>query len=172
MKTTISILLFCLSHSAVAQTYKCVQSGKTTYSELPCDVNAKIVENRVSSSSGAASSISLIRDSTGRFSLQGSINGKSTIFTVDTGATFTTISGDFASKLGIHSCVPVGISHTANGDTPTCRVAVSSLSVGGFNYSNIYIFLNPTMQGGALLGNDILSGLKVSQQGNVMVLSR
>jgi clan AA aspartic protease (TIGR02281 family) len=172
MKIAIAIFLVCIFHSAAAQTYKCVQSGRTVYSEIPCDGNATLVENHVSTSGGSANSITLTRDATGRFSVPGSINGMSTIFTVDTGASFTTISGDFASKLGIHSCVPVGISHTANGDTPTCRVAVSSMSVGGFNYANISVLLNPTMQGSTLLGNDLLSRLKVSQQGNIMVLSQ
>jgi aspartyl protease family protein len=172
LKTAILIFLVCFSHSAIAETYKCIQSGKTTYSSSPCGDNAKIIGSHVSVSGGYANSVSLVRDATGRFSMPGSVNGQRTTFTVDTGATFTTISGDFAYKLGIHNCTPVGVSHTANGDTPTCRVTVSSLSVGGFDFSNITIYLNPTMQGGALLGNDLLSGFKVNQQANVMVISR
>jgi len=172
MKTAILIFLVCFAHAAIAETYKCVQSGKTIYSSFPCGDNAKTIESHVSVSGGHENSVSLIRDATGRFSMPGSINGKQTTFTVDTGATFTTISGDFAYKLGIHNCTAVGVSHTANGDTPTCRVKVSSLNVGGFGFSNITIYLNPTMRGGTLLGNDLLSGFKVNQQANVMVISR
>jgi clan AA aspartic protease (TIGR02281 family) len=172
MKIIILIVLYCFSQSAIAEIYKCTQSGKTTYSSFPCGDNAQITESHVSISGGYAKSISLVRDATGRFSMPGSINGLQTTFTVDTGATFTTISGDFAYKLGIHNCTAVGVSHTANGDTPTCRVTVSSLSVGGFDFTHATIYLNPTMRGGSLLGNDLLSGFKVNQQGNVMVISR
>lgn len=172
MRTIILMMLVCLSQSAIAETYKCIQSGQTTYSSDPCGDNATIIENHVSVSDGSAGSITLVRDATGRFSMPGSINGQSTTFTVDTGANVTVISGDIASKLGIHDCVAVGVSHTANGDAPTCRVKVTSMNVGGFNYSNISVFLNPTMQGGALLGNDLLSGFKIDQHADVMVLSK
>ena len=172
MRTIIWIMLVCIPQFAVAETYKCIQSGTTTYSSTPCGDNATIIENHVSVSSGSANSVTLVRDATGRFSMPGSINGQSTTFTVDTGANATVISGDIAAKLGIHSCVPVGISRTANGDTPTCRVKVSSMTVGGFNFSNISVFLNPTMQGGALLGNDLLSGFKIEQHADLMVLSK
>lgn len=47
MKTIIFIFLFCLSHSAVAETYKCIQSGKTIYSSSPCGKNAQVVENHI-----------------------------------------------------------------------------------------------------------------------------
>lgn len=172
MKMIILMMLVCLAQSAIAETYKCIQSGQTTYSSDPCGDNATIIENHVSVSDGSAGSITLVRDATGRFSMPGSINGQSTTFTVDTGANVTVISGDIASKLGIRGCVAVGVSHTANGDTPTCRVKVSSMNVGGFRYSNLSVYLNPTMQGGALLGNDLLSGFKIDQHADVMVLSK
>ncbi len=166
-------ILFLLPSLAFGEIFKCVNNGSVSYSGSPCLSGAVSYDaNRVSVANSSANSVTLFRDATGRFSMPGSINGQGTIFTVDTGATFTTISGDFASKLGIHSCAAVGITHTANGDAPMCRVTVSSMSAGGFNFSNITISLNPTMQGGALLGNDLLSGFKVNQQANVMVLSK
>jgi clan AA aspartic protease (TIGR02281 family) len=172
MKIAILIILYCFSCSAFAETYKCVQSGKTTYSSLPCGDNAQITESHVSLPGGYANSVSLERDATGVFSMPGSVNGQQTTFTVDTVSTFTTISGDFAYKLGIHNCTAAGVSHTANGDTPFCRVTVSSLSVGRFNFSNITIYLNPTMRGNFLLGNDLLSGFTVNQKANLMVISK
>jgi hypothetical protein len=47
MKTTILIMLVCLSHSAMAETYKCVQSGETIYSSSPCGDNAQVVANHI-----------------------------------------------------------------------------------------------------------------------------
>lgn len=172
MKTAILISLLLFPCFAAGEVFKCANAGKVTYSTSPCISGAVPYESRRVSIVGSTDSITLTRDETGRFSLPGSINGISTTFTVDTGSTFTTISGDFAEKLGIHSCVPVGMSRTVNGDAPICRVTLSSLSVGGFNYSNIAVDLSPTMRGEALLGNDLLSGFQINEQGNVMVLSK
>lgn len=47
MKTTILIMLVCFSHSAIAETYKCIQSGKTIYSSFPCADNAQVVANHI-----------------------------------------------------------------------------------------------------------------------------
>jgi hypothetical protein len=47
MKTAILIFLVCLSHSAIAETYKCIQSGRTIYSSSPCGDNAQVVPNHI-----------------------------------------------------------------------------------------------------------------------------
>lgn len=47
MKTAILIFLVCFSHSAIAETYKCVQSGRTIYSSSPCGDNAQVVGNHI-----------------------------------------------------------------------------------------------------------------------------
>lgn len=167
------LILFLLPSVACAEVYKCVEEGHVSYSSSPCKSGSVPYDaRRASISDTSADSVTIFRDATGRFSLPGSVNGVATTFTIDTGATFTTISGDLAVQMGIHQCVQVGISRTANGDTPTCRVTATNMSVGDFKYSNVIIYLNPTMQGGALLGNDLLSGFRVHQQGSVMVLSR
>jgi aspartyl protease family protein len=119
-----------------------------------------------------SNTVTLSRDATGRFSLPGSINGRNTTFLVDTGANKTVISGDFANKLGIHTCVQNGVSKTAGGTVPTCGLTVSSLSFGGFNFSNVSVILSPSMQGDVLLGQDLLFGFKVEQHNGVMVLSK
>ena len=45
MKFLILMLLTCVTHPAFADTYKCIQSGKTTYSTSPCGDNAQVVSN-------------------------------------------------------------------------------------------------------------------------------
>ena len=150
-----------------------MNNGQVSYSSTPCASGRLPYDSaRVSVAESGASSVTLVRDASGGFSVPGAVNGVSTRFTVDTGATFTTLSGDYAYKLGIHECVPVGISRTANGDTATCRVTVSTLTFGGFNYSNVTVYINPAMQGVTLLGNDLLSGFKIHHENDVMVLSK
>ncbi|MGC2165273.1 MAG: retropepsin-like aspartic protease [Gallionella sp.] len=160
----------CITYAGV---FKCVNDGRVGYSSSPCSSgNVPYNRSRISIAESGASSVTLVRDATGGFSVPGAINGVSTNFTVDTGASVTTLSGDYAYKLGIQSCVPVGVSHTANGDTATCSVTVSTLSFGGFNYSNVTVYINPTMRGVTLLGNDLLSAFKIHHENNVMVLSK
>ena len=173
MKTTILILLFCLSNFAVAETYKCVQFGRTTYSSSPCDGNAKIIQQQVSVSDGSERhSVSILRGANGLFTLPGSVNGNSLTFAVDTGATATTISGDDAFRLGIHTCVADAVVSTPNGMTSHCRITVKSLSFAGFNFSNVTINVAPAMRGMNLIGSDLLSNLKIEQQGSIMILSK
>jgi clan AA aspartic protease (TIGR02281 family) len=167
------LILVLLPVSAFGEVYKCVADGRVSYSSSPClSGGVPYDSNRASVTDTTADSVTVARDVHGIYSLPGSINGRSVDFIVDTGASFTTISGDFARQLGINKCLQVGVTHTANGDAPMCHVTVSSLSFGGFNYSNLTISLNPTMQGVVLLGNDLLSGFKVNQQSGVMILSK
>jgi aspartyl protease family protein len=173
MKTAILFLILLFPCFASAEVFKCVNDGKVSYSSSSClSGSVPYQSNRASVTDTSADSVTVTRDAHGIYSLPGSINGRSVNFIVDTVASFTTISGDFARQLGINNCVQVGITHTANGDGPMCRVKVDSLSFGGFSYSNLSISLNPTMQGVVLFGNDLLSGFKVNQQAGVMVLSK
>jgi aspartyl protease family protein len=173
MKITILILFFCLSHSAVAETYKCVQSGRTTYSSTPCDGNSQIIQQRLSVSDGSERhSVSILRGSNGIYTLPGSVNGNSLTFAVDTGASATTISGDDAYRIGMRSCVADAVVSTSNGLTTNCRLTVSSLSFAGFNFSNVTVNVAPAMKGMNLIGSDLLSKFKIEQQGNVMILSK
>ena len=167
------VVLSLLPAMASAQVYKCVEDGRVSYSSTPCVTGEVPYDSkRASVSDSTASSVTVARDASGVYFLPGTINGMSVKFVVDTGASMTSISGDFARQLGISTCEKAGVTHTANGDTPSCIVKVASLSFGGFNYSDLNVSLNPNMQGVALLGNDLLSGFKVSQQGGVMVLSK
>jgi aspartyl protease family protein len=173
MRTTILILLICIFHTAVAETYKCVQSGTTTYSSTPCGDNAQIIQQRISVSEGSERhSVSILRDSSGLYSLPGSVNGNSVTFAVDTGASSTTISGDDAYRLGIHSCAATAVTRTANGLAANCRIKVSSVSFAGFNFSNVTVNIAPAMKGINLIGSDLLSNFKIEQQGGVMILSK
>ena len=173
MRTIILIIMVCFFHTAAAETYKCVQSGRTIYSTTPCDDSAQIIKKRLSVSDGSGRhSVSILRGSNGIYSLHGSINGKSLTFAVDTGASATTICGEDAARLGIHSCVATDVASTANGLAAHCRITVSSLSFAGFNFFNVTVNVAPAMKGMNLIGNDLLSKFRIEQQGGVMILSK
>jgi TonB family protein len=57
MKTIILFFLVCFSHSAIAITYKCIQSGKIIYSTSPCGDNAQVVPNHITPLDGTLSAI-------------------------------------------------------------------------------------------------------------------
>ena len=57
MKTKIIIFLVCFSHTAIAESYKCIQSGRTIYSSSPCGDNAQVVQNHVTPIDGPPSTI-------------------------------------------------------------------------------------------------------------------
>ncbi len=168
------LLLLCLPIVAHAEVFKCKTDSGIVYSEKPCVAAALPYKaGRVSISEGdAASMLTVPRDATGRFSVQGEIDGYSTRFLIDTGANVTTIFGNVAHQLGIKSCVPVGVSHTAGGDVAACRIKVSRLSFGGFKFTNVFVVLNPVAQGDVLIGQDLLASVKVHQENGVMTLSR
>ena len=173
MKAALLIMFLCISPAVSAAIYKCTDNGSTVYSERPCAHDSgTLIDKRVSVSDKSANTITLNRDRTGRFSLPGTVDGVSTTFTVDTGANMTVISGDIAKQLGIEKCTVVGTSHTANGTAQVCQVKVNTLSIGNFNYTNVMLVLSPAMQGGALLGSDILSGMHIEQNGDIMTISK
>ncbi len=167
-------LLLCLPMFAHAEVFKCKTDSGIVYSEKPC-IAAALPYNagRVSiTEEDSSSTVTVLRDKTGRFSVPGEIDGHSTRFLIDTGANVTTIFGDVAHQLGIKSCMPVGVSHTAGGDIAACRVKVSRLSFAGFRFTNVSVVLNPVAQSDVLVGQDLLSNVKVRQENGVMTLSK
>lgn len=158
---------------ALAGVNKCVNDGKVVYSELPC-VSGAVVYNadRVSVADGSVRTATASRGADGTFSLMGVVNGQPVNFMLDTGASFTTISGDLAYRLGVRSCVPAGVFKTGNGNSAYCRITLSRLSVAGFNFVNVSVAVSPAMSTDALFGNDLLSHFLVIQKNGVMTLSR
>lgn len=153
--------------------FKCVNDGKVSYTETPCKSGA-VPMNRdfVSTSEAFSNTATVIRNNNGVYSVTGSVNSQPTEFLIDSGATNTTISGELAYRLGVYTCQIVNQTNTANGMTGNCRITVSSLSFAGFNYSNITVNLSPNMKGASLIGNDLTSKLKITQNNGVMTISK
>ena len=164
-------VLFFTSGGAFAQVFKCSDSGRFTYSTSPC-LSGSVAYNN--SALSVTETRPLIISSAGRggFYADGSVNGSPVLFHVDTGATFTTLSGGDAYRLGVHSCPVAGSSSTANGQAAFCLVHVNKLTLGEFVFFNVNIQVMPSMSGASLFGLDLLSQLKFSHAGGVLTISR
>jgi clan AA aspartic protease (TIGR02281 family) len=107
----------------------------------------------------------------GHYQVDGTILGTHLSFLIDTGATLTAVSQEFASRAGITSCRPIS-SKTANGVTNACLATVSELSFGPFSVANVEVSILPRLEGSeALLGMNVLRRFSIEQQNRVMRIS-
>ena len=116
------------------------------------------------------SNLKVYADSSGMYFVNGRINGQSTRFLVDTGATFVTMSGNKASSLNIdyRSGAP-GTAQTAASIVQVWQIRLDSVSIGGIKLSNI----DATVIAGSqppevLLGNSFLQHTQLQQAGSVL----
>jgi len=123
---------------------------------------------------GARSHVTLAPDSRGHYISQGSINGASVRFLVDTGATFVTLPASEARRIGIDlRNAKRGVSSTANGNVLVQRVLLESVKVGDITLNNVEAVVN---QGAgldmALLGMSFLSRTDMHVDGPNLVLEK
>ena len=115
----------------------------------------------------------LFADDRGMFMTVGSINGRSTRFLVDTGATSIAMNTAQAKRLGVRYKIdsqPVTAS-TASGFVNAYRVHLKSVSLGKIKRKNIEaMVIDGEHPGPILLGMSFLSGLKIEKTGNTLIL--
>ena len=116
----------------------------------------------------------LTPDTRGHYMAQGSINGVSTRFLVDTGATLIALSANEAARLGVaYRDAPRGMSNTANGAAPFRLVKLDTVKVGDVELHNVdAAVIESGYDGPALLGMSFLTRTEVSRDGQNMVLTR
>jgi len=119
-------------------------------------------------------SLRIVPDAQGMYHTRGSINGKSTKFLVDTGATNVAMSGNKANSLKIDFKQGVrGQVQTAAGVVPAWNIKLASVKVGGIELNNI----TATVIEGAhpaqvLLGNSFLRHTRMEQAGSVLEITK
>ena len=113
-------------------------------------------------------------DSRGHYVAQGSINGSSTRFLVDTGATVVVLSMAEADRLGIrYREAPQALAATANGTVPYRIVKLDRVKVGEVEVTNVDAgVIEGNYNGPNLLGMSFLSRMEVTRDGESMVLMR
>ena len=99
----------------------------------------------------------------GHYTVAGAVNDTPLHFMLDTGATTTALSREFARQAGITSCRP-GYSNTANGVTEMCMATAARLGFAGFQLANVRVAILPRLEGEALLGMNVLRHFAIEQR--------
>jgi aspartyl protease family protein len=122
---------------------------------------------------GSGTQIVLSAGSGGHFTTQGSINGRSTNFVVDTGATSVAMGINEARRLGIKfEQGDTFMSGTANGNVLTYRVFLTSLRIQDVEVNNIEAAVVSANMPYILLGNTFLTRFQMKRENDVMTLTR
>ncbi|MFN0315367.1 MAG: TIGR02281 family clan AA aspartic protease [Burkholderiales bacterium] len=124
-------------------------------------------------SSGAAQ-VTLTADMSGHFIAEGSINGGSIRFLVDTGATTIFLSAGDARRLGINYLKGrPGFSDTANGTVRIYWVKLDTVKIGEVTLSNVDAVVSEHEQMPfALLGMSFLNRMRMDRDGDRLTLTK
>jgi clan AA aspartic protease (TIGR02281 family) len=157
--------------------YHCTKpDGTAVYQNEPCKID--IQENTKQSAEytnfvgRGINQIELHTDPRfkGNYTVRGSVNGQTTEFMVDTGASYLSISTREAEAYGI-KCKQFATSTTANGNIVTCLGIAQQITFGGFQLNNVEISIMPNTIT-PLLGMNVLSKFKLEQANGTMKISR
>ena len=103
----------------------------------------------------------------------GTINGKSANFMVDTGATMVSMSVAEADRLGLkYSGGRRGLASTAGGTVPVYEVGLTSLRIGEVEVYNLSASVVAADMPFILLGNNYLSRFNMRREGDTMRLDK
>jgi aspartyl protease family protein len=117
--------------------------------------------------------IVLTADSAGHFFTNGTINGKTVRFLVDTGATNIGIGQAEADRRGIdYRAGRRGFSGTANGAVPVYMVPIGSVRIGDVQLYNVEATVLPATMTHVLLGNSFLTRFQMKRENDKLTLER
>ena len=124
-------------------------------------------------SAGNGTRIVLPAGSGGHFTTQGTINGRTVTFMLDTGATTVALSAADAERIGLayRTGSPVQI-HTANGAVVGYRVRLDSVRVGDVGVTGVDAVVSPQSMPYVLLGNSFIDRFSMRRDSDRMVLDK
>jgi aspartyl protease family protein len=127
----------------------------------------------VSKSAGGGATVRLSADANGHYMANGSVNGTSMRFMVDTGATVVALPARVARQAGISLLnVPHITVQTAAGPTEAYQVKLDTISIGELTLHDIDAVVIDRGLEGPLLGNSFLSRMDMQRDGELMVLKK
>lgn len=109
----------------------------------------------------------------GHFLSQGSINGRTVQFLVDTGATNVSLGVSDAERIGLNyqAGQPVRM-NTANGTTQGWRTRLDSVRLGDVEIHNVEAVVTPQGMPYVLLGNSYLTRFQMKRENDQLTLER
>lgn len=118
--------------------------------------------------------ITINSDAAGMFLVQGSVNGSSAQFLVDTGATLVTLNGSQARRLGLDykrgQRIPMA---TASGNTVGYVIRLDRVKVASLELFQVdAVVLDGDAPPFVLLGSTFLSRVEMTRSGRVMTLRK
>ena len=113
-------------------------------------------------------------DSAGMFTMRGEVNGETTPFLLDTGATYIAFSSDEADRLKLsYQSAPKGAIRTASEVVSAWYIKLDRVRVGDISVSNVEaVVLEGSNPRPALLGMSFLKHVKLQRNGAAMVLEQ
>jgi len=119
-------------------------------------------------------SVTLVSDARGHFITNGTVNGTSLRFIVDTGASSVVLSSADAKRARINYLNgPRSVSQTANGVVPVYTVKLDALRIGDIEVNNVdAVVVEGDRLPIALLGMSFLNRMEMKREGQTMTLIR
>lgn len=135
-----------------------------------------VIGQHVVSSAGAGEPaiVTLKADSRGQFLAQGSVNGATMRFLVDTGASYVGLSAADAIRAGIdfRAKGQMGYVSTANGTVRAWRVPGISVRLGDIVFYDLDVAVSEAPMPFALLGMSFLNRCEMKRDGDTMTLKK
>lgn len=117
--------------------------------------------------------VTIRRDASLHYLISGEVNGRSTSFVVDTGATLVALSGEQASRLGLKwQNGTAGLVETAGGVAKAYGLMLDKVSIGGMEVHHVEAMVIPKQTTPALLGMSFLRHFEMSEADNVLTLKK
>lgn len=143
------------------------------------DVNGKrrtlrVGQHAVGSAGGdGGSKVILTADGQGHFVTNGTINGTSVRFLVDTGATMISLGSGDAQRIGLDGNQGQRrITQTANGQAVVSQVKLDTVRIGDITLHNVDALIHQNDMPIALLGMSFLNRMEMQRNGNAMTLRK
>jgi aspartyl protease family protein len=125
------------------------------------------------SSPGGGAQIVLTAGHGGHFTTEGSINGRSVQFLVDTGATMVSMSMDEARRIGLKfEGGQRGRSSTANGVVETYVVTLSKVRIKDVELFDVQASVSTGSMPYVLLGNSFLTRFQMKRENDQLTLTK
>lgn len=166
---------------SVGQTHKGVKVLAVSADQATVEVAGKqlvVVMGGSPVSAGRAavsggSQIVLTAGSGGHFRTQGSINGRSVEFMVDTGATLVAMSADEAKRLGIaFEDGQKSHANTANGVVSMYVIRLQKVRIQDVEVHDVEAAVSMGKMNGVLLGNSFLTRFQMKRDNDQLTLTR